>query len=155
VRVSGRIGENLVNGSFCQFPGTLILFLRDLHPGSRVDVSSFSPVHLNSLSQLVEHPRRLTSAIRRATGRRLHGMVELSVFLKFQYQGSNDIRSCGLLALESFFLLRGAPLLLVLLPFCFLVLSLCHLFLTLVLILLAAFVSHRVPPLLLSVIFSP
>jgi hypothetical protein len=36
-----------------------------------------------------------------------------------------------------------------------LVLFLYHLFLTLVLILLAAFVSHCVPPLLLSVIFSP
>ena len=61
----------------------------------------------------------------------------------------------SLLALESCFLLRGAFLLLVLLSFCFLVPSLCHLFLTLVLILLAAFVSQCVPPLLLSVIFSP
>ena len=155
MRVSGRIGENLANGSFCQFPGTLILFLGDLHPGSRVDVNSFSTVHLKSLSQLVERPRSLTSAIRRAVWCRLHGMVGLSVFLKFQYQESNDIRNCGLLALESCFLLRGAFLLLVLLPFCFLVLFLCHLFLTLDLILLAAFVSHCVPPLLLSVIFSP
>jgi len=153
--VSGRIGEDLLNGSFCQFPGTLILFLRDLHPGSRVDVGSFSTVHLQSLSQVVERPRSLTSAIRRATWRRLHGMVGLSVFLKFQYQESNYIRNCGLLALESCFLLRGPFLLLVLLPFCYLVLFLCHLFLTLVLILLAAFVSHCVPPLLLSVIFSP
>jgi hypothetical protein len=153
--VSGRIGENLVNGSFCQFPGTLILFLRDLHPGSRVDVGSFFPVHRNSLSQLVERPRRLTSAIRRAIWPRLHGMLGLSVFLKFQDQESNYIRNRGLLALESCFLLRGAFLLLVLFPFRFLVLSLCHLFLTLVLVLLAAFVSHRVPPLLLSIIFSP
>jgi hypothetical protein len=153
--VSGRIGENLVNGSFCQFPGTLILFLHDLHPGSPVDVSSFSTVHLESLSQLVERPRSLTSAIRRAIWRCLHGMVGRSVFLKFQYQESNDIRSGGLLGLESCFLLRGAFLLLVLLPFCFLLLSLCHLFLTLDLILLAAFVSHCVPLLLLSVIFSP
>ena len=60
VRVSGRIGENLVNGSFCQFPGTLILFLHDLHPGSRVDASSSSPVHLDSPGQLVERPRRPT-----------------------------------------------------------------------------------------------
>jgi hypothetical protein len=56
---------------------------------------------------------------------------------------------------ESCFLLRGAFLLLLLLPFCFLVLLFCHLFLTLVLILLAAFVSHGMPPLLLSVMFSP
>jgi len=42
------MGENLVNGSFCQFPGTLILFLHNLHPGSRFDVSSFSTVHLKS-----------------------------------------------------------------------------------------------------------
>ena len=144
-----------MNGSFCQFPGTLILFLRDLHPGSRVDVGSFSTVHLQSLSQVVERPRSLTSAIRRAIWRRLHGMVGLSGFLKFQYQESNYIRNCSLLALESCFLLRGPFLLLVLLPFCYLVLFLCHLFLTLVLILLAAFVSHCVPPLLLSVIFSP
>ena len=45
VRVRGRIGENLVNGSFCQDSGTLILFLYDLHPGSRGDVGSVSPVH--------------------------------------------------------------------------------------------------------------
>ena len=154
MRVSGRIGEDLVNGSFCQFPGTLILFLHDLHPGSRVDVSSFSTVHLKSLSRLIEHPRSLTSAIRRAMWRRLYGMVGLSVFLKFQYQESNSIRNCGLLGFESCFLLRGAFLLLVLLPFCFLVLFVCHLFLTLDLI-LAAFVSHCVPLLLLSVIFSP
>ena len=79
--------------------------------------------------------------------RRLHG-IGLSVFLKFQYQESNYLRNCGLLALESCFLLRGAFLLLLLLSFCFLVPFLCHLFLTLVLILLAAFVSHRVSPLL-------
>ena len=155
MRVSGRIGENLVNGSFCHFPGTLILFLHDLHPGSRVDVSSFSTVHLKSLSQLVERPRSLTSAIRRAIWRCLHGMDGPSVFLKVQYQESNDIRSGGFLVLESCFLLRGAFLLLVLLPFCFLVLSLFHLFLTLVLVLLAAFVPHCVPSLLFSVIFSP
>lgn len=154
MRVSGRIGENLLNGSFCQFPGTLILFLLDLHPGSRVDVSSSSPVHRNSLSQLVERPPRLTSAIRRAIWRRWHGMVGLSVFLKFHYQESNYIRNCGLLAVESCFLLRDAFLLLVLLSFCFLVPSLCHLFQTLVLILLAAFVSHGVSPLPLSVICS-
>jgi hypothetical protein len=27
----GRIGENLLNGSFCQDSGALILFLHDLH----------------------------------------------------------------------------------------------------------------------------
>ncbi len=42
------MGENLVNGSLCQFPGTLILFLHNLHPGSWFDVSSFSTVHLKS-----------------------------------------------------------------------------------------------------------
>ena len=144
-----------MNGSFCQFPGTLILFLLDLHPGSRFDVSSFSPVHRNSLSQLVECPRSLMPAIRRAIRRPLHGMVGPSVFLKFQYQGLNSIRNRGLLALESCFLLGDTFLLLVLLPFCYLIPSLYHLFLTFVLILLAAFVSHCVPPLLLSVIFSP
>jgi hypothetical protein len=101
VRVSGRISENLVNGSFCQFPGMLILFLNDLHPGSRLDIRSFSPVHRNSLSQLGERPLRLTSAIRHTIWRRLHGMVRLFVFLRFQYQESVYIRKCGLLALES------------------------------------------------------
>jgi hypothetical protein len=75
VRVSGRIGENLVNGSLCQSPGTLIRLLHDLHPGSRVDVSSSSPVHRKSLSQSVERPRRLTSAIRRAIWPPLPGRV--------------------------------------------------------------------------------
>jgi hypothetical protein len=45
VRVSGRIGKNLPNGSLGQFPGTLILFLYNLYPDSRTDISSFFAVY--------------------------------------------------------------------------------------------------------------
>jgi hypothetical protein len=44
VRVIGRISENVLNRPCGQVPGSLILFLNHLHPGSRFDLRSFSPV---------------------------------------------------------------------------------------------------------------
>jgi len=42
----------------------------------------------------------ITSAIRRAIWRRLHGMVGLCVFLKFRDQASDFVTNCGLHAFE-------------------------------------------------------
>ena len=90
--------------------------------------------------------------------RHLHGMVGLSVFLKFRDQASDFVTKCGGHAFESLFprkatgadtspcfLSRGFARLLTLLLFCLFFLFFYFLFLTLVLILLA-FVSHCVPP---------
>jgi hypothetical protein len=48
VRVSGRMGEDLSDGSLRQSTGTLILFLDNLHPGPWLDVSAISSVHPDS-----------------------------------------------------------------------------------------------------------
>jgi hypothetical protein len=48
VGVTGRIGKDLLDGSFRQPPGTLILFLHNLHPGPRFDVSAISSIHPDS-----------------------------------------------------------------------------------------------------------
>ena len=71
VRVSGRIGENLVNNPLGEFPRTLIPFLYDLHPGSRGDVSPSSPVHLDSLNRVVERSSGLPIAMSRRCSWRL------------------------------------------------------------------------------------
>ena len=42
----------------------------------------------------------IMSAVRRAIGRRLHGMVGFSVFLKFRDQGSDFVANCGVQAFE-------------------------------------------------------
>jgi len=41
------MGENVLNDSFCQFSGALILFLHDLDTVSRSDMSSIFSVHLH------------------------------------------------------------------------------------------------------------
>jgi len=154
VRVCSRLGENLLHGAFAQGPRPLILFLHDLHPSSRGNVSSYSSVHTESLRQLVEYPGCPTSAIRRALRRCRHTMGEGGIFWKVKYQGANHIRSSGRFAPASCYRLRGGFLLLVPLLLYHLLPMLCHLFLGFALILLAAFVSHGVSPLLRPVIFS-
>ena len=55
VGMSSRAGQNLANDSFRQPPGTLVLFLHNLHPRPGFDVGSFSTFHPRS-PRLIKRP---------------------------------------------------------------------------------------------------
>ena len=46
VRMRGRFCENILHDTFGQFSGTLILFLDNLDPRSRLNINSVSSIHL-------------------------------------------------------------------------------------------------------------
>ena len=60
------MGENILNDSFCQFSGALILFLHNLDKGSRSDMSAVSSIHLHDqwaaipLSSVISMPTSIT-----------------------------------------------------------------------------------------------
>ena len=94
-------------------------------------------------------------AAQRAVRRCVHGLVGCAAILLAQEPEPSSIRNGELLARDCCGPLRGAWLLFVPFLLCFLGPFTCHLLLTLVLLLLAAFVSHGVSPLLVWDIVLP